>query len=63
MYVSLACCHLVDLVNLDQVEMLTTATYDKRAGEWIINTPRSLAQKYWITNGAVHAQWSVVFAQ
>lgn len=50
-------------MNLDQVEMLTTATYDKRAGEWIINTPRSLAQKYWITNGAVHAQWSVVFAQ
>ncbi|KAJ3050285.1 hypothetical protein HK097_008754 [Rhizophlyctis rosea] len=45
------------------VEMETTAHYDSATKEWIINTPTTLAQKYWITNGAVHAKWSVVFAQ
>lgn len=45
------------------VEMETTATYDPSRREFIINTPSTLAQKYWITNGAVHAQWAVVFAQ
>ncbi|KAI8929110.1 acyl-CoA dehydrogenase/oxidase [Entophlyctis helioformis] len=45
------------------VEMETTATYDEAAKEWIIHTPSVLAQKYWITNGAVHAKWVCVFAQ
>ncbi|XP_013413582.1 acyl-coenzyme A oxidase 2, peroxisomal [Lingula anatina] len=45
------------------VEMETTATYDKNTQEFIINTPTPLAQKYWITNGAVHAKHCVVFAQ
>lgn len=45
------------------VEMETTAIYDKEAGEFIVNTPTTLAQKYWITNGAVHAKHVVVFAQ
>ena len=45
------------------VEMETTATYDKETKEFIINTPTPLAQKYWITNGAVHAKHVVVFAQ
>ena len=45
------------------VEMQTTATWDPAREEWIIDTPGSLAQKYWITNGAIHAQWAVVFAQ
>lgn len=31
--------------------------------ELIVNTPSPLAQKYWITNGACHAQHIVVFAQ
>ena len=31
--------------------------------EFVINTPSTLAQKYWITNGAVHAKHIVVFAQ
>ena len=31
--------------------------------ELVVNTPRPLAQKYWITNGACHAKWIVVFAQ
>ncbi len=29
----------------------------------MVNTPTTLAQKYWITNGAVHAKHVVVFAQ
>ena len=32
------------------------------ADEFIVNTPTTLAQKYWITNGAIHAKWVVVFA-
>ena len=45
------------------VEMETTATYDKQTQEFIVNTPTTLAQKYWITNGALHAHHCVVFAQ
>jgi len=45
------------------VEMETTAVYDKETDEFVINTPTTLAQKYWITNGAVHAKHVVVFAQ
>ncbi|KAI9104450.1 acyl-CoA dehydrogenase/oxidase [Phlyctochytrium arcticum] len=45
------------------VEMETTATYDHATKEWIINTPSTLAQKYWITNGAVDSNVAVVFAQ
>ncbi|KAJ3319820.1 acyl-Coenzyme A oxidase [Boothiomyces sp. JEL0866] len=45
------------------VEMETTAVWDGNTREWIINTPTVLAQKYWITNGAVHAKWVCVFAQ
>ena len=44
------------------VEMETTATYDKETDEIIVNTPSTLAQKYWITNGAIHAKHIVVFA-
>jgi len=45
------------------VEMETTAIYDEASQEWIINSPSTLSQKYWITNSAVDAQWCVVFAQ
>ena len=45
------------------VEMETTAVYDKSTKEFIVNTPTTLAQKYWITNGAVHAKHIVVFAK
>jgi acyl-CoA oxidase len=31
--------------------METTAHYDKATKEFIINTPTTKAQKYWITNG------------
>jgi acyl-CoA oxidase len=45
------------------VEMETTATYDEKTKEFIVHTPHPLAQKYWITNGAVHAKHVVVMAQ
>merc|ERR1719225_2592064 len=45
------------------VEMETTAVYDEKTKEFIVNTPHPLAQKYWITNGAVHAKHIVVFAK
>ena len=45
------------------VEMETTATYDEKSQEFIVNTPTTLAQKYWITNGSVHANQALVFAQ
>jgi len=45
------------------VEMETTAIYDPKTKEFIVNTPNPLAQKYWITNGAVHAKHVVVMAQ
>ena len=45
------------------VEMETTATYDKEKKEFVINTPTTLSQKYWISNGFNHANNSLVFAQ
>ena len=45
------------------VEMETTATYDAVTDEFVMNTPSVKAQKYWITNGALHANYMVVFAQ
>ena len=54
--------HVLSAGN-NAVEMQTTAVYDKVAQEFIVHTPSALAQKYWITNSAVHAKWCVVFAQ
>jgi acyl-CoA oxidase len=45
------------------VEMQTTATYDVDNEEFIIHTPEVKARKYWITNGAVHAHYVIVFAR
>lgn len=45
------------------VEMETTATWVPSSKEFVIHSPTPLSQKYWITNGAVHAKWCVVFAQ
>lgn len=61
---SIGCFGLTELgYGNNAVEMETTATYDNKTNEWVINTPSSIAQKYWITNGAVHAQYVIVFAQ
>lgn len=43
--------------------METTSTYDEKMKEFIVNSPTTLSQKYWITNGAVHANMALVFAQ
>ena len=43
--------------------METTAKYDEKTKEFIIDCPTVLSQKYWITNGAVHANYALVFAQ
>jgi acyl-CoA oxidase len=45
------------------VEMETTATWNDEKGLFVIDTPTVLSQKYWITNGAYHANYAVVFAQ
>jgi acyl-CoA oxidase len=45
------------------VEMQTTATYDANSEEFVIHTPEVKARKYWITNGAVHAHFVIVFAR
>lgn len=44
-------------------KMETTATYDKEKQEFIINCPTVQSQKFWITNGACHANYMVTFAQ
>ena len=43
--------------NAVEMELLPHTSETK---EFIINTPSTKAQKYWITNGAVHAHYSVV---
>ncbi|MBI2603675.1 MAG: acyl-CoA dehydrogenase family protein [Deltaproteobacteria bacterium] len=45
------------------VAMETEAVYNHSLKCFVINTPSTLAQKYWITNGYCHAHWAVVFAQ
>jgi len=45
------------------IEMETEATYDSDTDEFIVHSPTVLSQKYWITNGACHAHYCVVFAQ
>ena len=42
--------------------MQTTATYDAATQSFDLHSPTTLSFKYWITNGAVHAHWAVVFA-
>ena len=43
-------------------KMETTAIYDDKAKEFIVNSPTTMSQKYWITNGACHANYAIVFA-
>ena len=61
---SIGCFGLTELgYGNNAVEMKTTATYDAETDEFIIHTPDPTARKYWITNGAVHAHYCVVFAR
>ena len=45
------------------VKMETTVTYDKAKEEFVINTPTTASQKYWITNSVNHANHALVFGQ
>ncbi|MEO1335548.1 MAG: acyl-CoA dehydrogenase [Myxococcota bacterium] len=45
------------------VEMKTTATYIPETDEFEVHTPEPLARKYWITNGAIHAHYAIVFSR
>lgn len=45
------------------VKMETTAEYDAKSERFIIHSPTTLSQKYWITNGYCHAHHAIVFAQ
>ncbi|EGR32939.1 hypothetical protein IMG5_065950 [Ichthyophthirius multifiliis] len=45
------------------VQMETTSTWDPATKEFVINSPSVLSQKYWITNGALHCNYAIVFAQ
>lgn len=50
---SIGCFALTELgYGNNAVEMETTAVYDPKTKELIVNTPTTLAQKYWITNSA-----------
>jgi acyl-CoA oxidase len=44
-------------------KMETTATYDPATETFDIHSPSVASQKFWITNGACHANYAVVFAQ
>ncbi len=44
-------------------DLQTTATYDREAEEWVIQTPTDDDHKEWIGNAAVHGQRATVFAQ
>lgn len=44
-------------------ELETTATYDARRDEFVIDTPHPLAGKEWIGNAAEHGRMATVFAQ
>ena len=61
---SIGCFGLTELgYGNNAVEMQTTATYDPESEEFIIHTPEVKARKYWITNGAIHAHYAIVFAR
>jgi len=45
------------------VQLETTAIYDDKTKEFIINTPTIRSQKFWISNASQHANHNLVFAQ
>ena len=61
---STGCSGLTELgYGNNAIEMETTAHYDANTKKFIINSPTTKSQKHWITNGAVHAKYCIVFAQ
>ena len=45
------------------VKMESTVEYDEKTKEFIVNTPTTMSQKYWITNSVNHANYALVFGQ
>jgi acyl-CoA oxidase len=41
----------------------TTATFDASTGEFVIHTPSTTAQKYWIGVSLLSANWTIVYAR
>ncbi|ONK81634.1 uncharacterized protein A4U43_C01F31320 [Asparagus officinalis] len=63
-YVVKGCFAMTELGHGSNVRGIeTSATYDKEAGEFVINTPCESAQKYWIGGAANHATHAVIFSQ
>ena len=61
---SIGCFGLTELgYGNNAADMQTTATYNQDKKEFVLNTPSPLARKYWITNGALHAHFCIVFAR
>lgn len=44
-------------------DMETTARYDAKAGEFVVDTPHAGARKDWIGNAALHGRMATVFAR
>lgn len=45
------------------VKMETTLTFDEKTKEFVVTTPTTQSQKYWITNSVNHANYALVFGQ
>lgn len=45
------------------IKMETTVTYCEDTKEFVVNSPTTLSQKYWITNGFRHSNYTLVFGQ
>ena len=63
-FVDIGCFALTELSHGSNARGIeTTAHYDKVAKEFIINTPRQEAMKFWIGGAAKSSNMCVVFAQ
>eukprot|EP00252_Welwitschia_mirabilis_P022679 TRINITY_DN6209_c0_g1_i1.p1 TRINITY_DN6209_c0_g1~~TRINITY_DN6209_c0_g1_i1.p1 ORF type:complete len:688 (-),score=124.73 TRINITY_DN6209_c0_g1_i1:361-2424(-) len=60
----LGCFAMTELHHGSNVQGLqTTATFDPKTDEFIVNTPNEGATKWWIGNAAVHGKFATVFSR